>query len=295
MSNLKILHLFQWDCDSIINSLEEIKEAGWDAILTNPVQPSKENSDLWFMNYQVTSLSVGNKYFNKDSLKLLCDKAHELGIKIYVDVIITHFGNKGGGEDRFTPHELIDEKLINNTYIWRNKKDIDYNSRYSMTHDCNGLASVDVSNYDYQDMVIEFFNGLIDLGIDGMRIDSAKMVAFPYEFNEGNMFFERVINSLKKEIFIFGETIFTNADLLKQYQKYISPLTNFSGECYNVDKSKLVVFFEDHDFYLDETLKCTASMSESEIITNYKYLLRDFDNVLYYPRPFSDSWKYANK
>lgn len=291
--NQKILHLFQWDCDSILNNLQEIKNSGWTAILTNPVQPSKENTDLWYMNYQITGLKIGNKYFNEESLKELCTKAHEIGLKIYVDVIITHYGNKGGhGLDRYTPHELVDNELKNNPYIWRNKKDINYNDRYSITHDCNGLASIDVSNYDYQDLVINFFNKLIDLGVDGFRIDSAKMIALPHEFNENNMFFERVINGLnKKDVFVFGETIFTNADLLKQYQKYISPLSNFSGDCYEVDKNKLVVFFEDHDFYLDEELRCTGRMPESEIIVNYKYLLSGFNNVLYYPRPFSDSWK----
>ena len=51
-------------------------------------------------------------------------------------------------------------------------------------------CSINTDNYDYQDLVIEFLNRLIELGVNGLRIDSAKMIGLPEEY--GDNFFIRV-------------------------------------------------------------------------------------------------------
>lgn len=291
MSN-RILHLFQWNLRDIINNLKYIKESKWDSILINPIQPNKEPNGDWYMNYQIINLSIGNHVGTKEDLIELCNKAHKLGLNIYIDTVITHYANKDGGKGKFIPHELVDKELVNNKYFWREKKSIDYNSRWSITHNCNDLASIDVSNYDYQDLVINFYNELIDCGVDGLRIDSAKMISLPEE--DSNNFFPRVINGLKKDIFVFGEVIHESQGLLNMYQKHISVLTNLSNEAYNIDRNKEIVFVESHDSYKDNTIGYTKRLSEEQILENYKYLTKDFPNTLFYCRPFSEVWRYAN-
>ena len=124
----RVLHLPDDKILDIVNKLPQIKKQGFTAILTSALQPSKEEWNVdWHMRYQVNSIygkDIGNLMGSKDDLKLLCNKAHEIGLNVYVDVVFTHFGNKGGmGLDELTPHESVDEILRNNPYYWKNKKE----------------------------------------------------------------------------------------------------------------------------------------------------------------------------
>lgn len=230
---------------------------------------------------------------DRDKLIELCEKAHSIGINIYVDVIVTHFGNAGGGDKSFTPHETVAKEFVNNKFIWREKKGIDYNSRYSITHHCNGLAAVRLDNHDYQNSVISFFNELIDCGVDGLRLDSAKMIATPEEnFGENkNEFFTRVIGGLKKSIEIFGEVLFESKENIDRYEKYINILTEFGNESYNINKEKTILFIESHDTFNDIQIGYTSAWSDETIVNNYAFLVKDFGRTLFYARPYNNTWK----
>jgi alpha-amylase len=289
----KILHLFQWNISSIIDNLDNIKNSGWTSILTSPVQPSKEeDSQAWYMRYQILSLTIGNRYGTKEQLKELCNKAHEKDLKVYTDIIITHYANAGGGEKSLTIHKNVDKKLVNNPYFWREKKYINYNDRYSITHHCNSLPAVKTENFDYQDLVINFINELIDCGIDGVRLDSAKMIATPEEYfgEDRNLFFSRVLGSIKKPLHVFGEVIFEKKELIEKYQKYIDILTEFSNSSYSLKRDKLILFLESHDTYNDQLVGYTSNWNMDKIINEYEFLVRDFNKVLFYSRPFDNSW-----
>lgn len=290
----KILHLFMWSISAIIENLEDIKNSGWTSILITVVQPSKEeSSDAWYMRYQVKGLSIGNRYGTKEQLTELCRRAHEMGLNVYVDIVVTHYGNKSKQEE-LTAHEDVDKDLTNNPYFWREKRYIDYDSRYSITHHCNGLAAVRTDNYDYQDLVIDFLNGLIDCGVDGVRIDSAKMIALPEEdFGESkNEFFERVLRKIKKPIYMFGEVIFEKKGLIDMYEKYIDVLTEFNvNNSYRLNKEKTILFIESHDTFNDEHIGYTSKWSTDTIVNNYRYLVKDFNNILFYSRPNENEWK----
>lgn len=292
MCKEKILHCFQWKISDIISNLINIKNSGWTSILISPVQQSKEeDSNAWYMLYQVTGLTIGNKYGDINDIVLLCQKAHELGLKVYTDIIVTHFGNKSKEEELIT-HDKVDKDLVNNPYFWREKRYIDYNSRYSITHHCNSLPAIETSNFDYQDLVIDFINNLIDCGIDGVRLDSAKMIATPDEdFRESrNMFFARVLGGIKMPIYVFGEVIFEKKQMIDLYEKYIDVLTEFSNNSYDLNKNKTIFFIESHDTYNDTDIGYTCNWDIDKIIENYKHLVNSFDKVLFYTRPMTDDW-----
>lgn len=287
----KILHLFMWRIEDIIKNLDKIKSSGWTAILITPVQPSKEEwNNLWYMRYQVTGLSIGNRYGTKEELQELCYRAHMKGIKIYVDVIITHYANAGGGDKQLEIHERVDINLVNNPFFWRERKCINYDDRYSVTHHCNMLPAVRTDNFQYQNLVINFFNELIDVGVDGIRIDSAKMIATPGEFGENNLFFKRVFEEIKKPLYAFGEVIFESKELIEKYQKYIDVLTEFNKDSYSLNKDKMIVFIESHDSFLDDLVGYTSDWKNEKILNNYQFLAKDFQKVLFYVRPMDNTW-----
>ena len=298
----RVLHLPDDKILDIVDKLPQIKKQGFTAILTSALQPSKEEWNVdWHMRYQVNSIygkDIGNLMGSKDDLKLLCNKAHEIGLNIYVDVVFTHFGNKGGmGLDELTPHESVDEALRNNPYYWKNKNGINYNDRYSITHDCNNLATLRLDNFDLQDIIIDLVNAYIDLGVDGIRIDSCKLISCPHEYFKNecrNMFFERFKKGLKKDIVLFGEVINENKEIIEMYQNDadIDVLSNISYDLYNVDRNKVYAFYESHDTFLnDGSMGYTKRLSIDEVIKNYKYACKDFPKTVFYNRAKTDMWK----
>lgn len=279
-----ILHLFNWKLKDIIPQLQKIKESGYTAIQISPIQPCK-NGDEWWKLYQIFGFRIGNKIGSKEELKELCKRANEIDLKIITDIVINHVAGKDNGE--LIPYKEVDKELVNNKYFWKENKLIHkWNDRFEVINYCCGLPSLRLNNYDLQNIVIKFMNELIDLGVSGFRIDSAKNIALP---EEGSDFWIRVFNNLKRksELFNYAEVIFENKELINKYSEYINVLTNSIGS----DKRKLITFFMSHDTELE--FKCTNKMNDNMIIQEWNYLLSNNreSHMLFYARPFSDLWK----
>ena len=160
------------------------------------------------------------------------------------DIIITHYANTNQ-YGSLNIHKNVNFNLRNNPFIWRDRKLIDYTNRWSITHHCNGLPSVRMDNYEYQELVFNFMNELIDCGVDGFRIDSCKMIQLPEEFNENNLFFKNLNSALKKKSILIGELIFENKDLIKAYNDYgIMNLTEINRDEWNYNQDMYIPFVE---------------------------------------------------
>ena len=55
-------------------------------------------------------------------------------------------------------------------------------------------------------------------------------------------------------------------------------------------------FMRNWDSFLnDDRSGYTKRLSKEQILINWKYLIKDFPNTIFYTRPFDNSWMYANK
>ena len=132
----------------------------------------------------------------------------------------------------------------------------------------------------------------ISCGVNGFRFDAAKNIGLPHE---GVNFWPRVLYLLNKmNVFIYGEIIFENQDILGHYSKFMNLLTN----SYYHNYDQVVSFIESHDTYLD--FGYTKNKSEDTINNEYIDLAREYQHTLYYSRPHSNAWKsdkvrFANK
>ena len=290
MENVKILHLFQWNIKDIINVLNEVKEQGFTAVLITSVQPFKNENEIdkWYWVYQPLALKIGNRFGTKEDLKELCSKANEIGLKVYVDVIVTHFASSN---NPMQLHEDVDKELSTNENFWKERKPIrdwEWEDRWKVTNLCHGMPCTRTDNFDYQDLVIKFLNELIECGVNGFRFDSGKSISLSEE--DGNMFFDRVLDNLnhKDELDVFAEVIFVNKDLADLYTKHINILTN----SFVSDKTKAIVYVESHDSYLDKKIGVTRHMSSDMVVNEYEVLFKaGFVNTMFYARPFDDTWK----
>lgn len=282
---MRILHLFNWNLNNVIEELEEIKGQGFDAVQINPLQPIREDhSGKWWMSYQPIGFRIGNEYGTKDDLIRLCDLAEDYDLKIIADVIINHMAEDGRGV--LNPADNVDPILKNNSEYWKELRPIyNWGDRFEVTHYCLGLPGLNVDNKDIQFMIANYLNELIDCGVGGFRFDAAKCIALP---SEGCYFWPNVLNNLKSpDLFNYGEVIFAGNELIDDYSKYMNVLTN-TGWSYRA-KDKLVTFVENHDSFLE--FGYTKMKSGDDINTEYLGLAQDYDNTIYYARPYDESWK----
>lgn len=288
---MRVEDFLEWKWSDIENVLPEIKESKTDVIQISPVQPCKADLEYkWYFLFQPFGFTIGNCKGTKEELKSLCSKAKDLGIKVSVNLIINHTASDDNNCS--IPHKYVDDELKNNRFIWKYQKMIeDWEDRYECVNYCNGLPALELGNHDLQEIIFNFINELIEIGVSAFRIDAAKHIKLPCE---GSDFFERLSDKFK-DILLYGETIFCNKELLQEYQKYILTLNNLSNEAYNIDRDKEIVFVESHDSFLDSDIGYTRKLSEQQVLENYNYLKKDFPNTIHYNRPFSNAWKYANR
>ena len=280
---MRVLQLPCWEVKKIIENLDNIKDCGFDAIQIVSVNPCKEELGL-FGHYQIYDLVIGNYLYTEDNLKELCSKAHEKGLKVIVDSIFTHFANENK-MNSLEPNENVNKRFTENPWFWREKKQINYDDRISVISHCNGLAAIRTENWDYQDIAIDYIDHLTeDIGVDGLRLDSMKMIGLPEE--NGNMFLTRVFESIaKSDLIVYGEIIYEKKELLKKYQKYVNVLVNLSADAYEIDRNKEFVFFESHDSYHEGSkIGWSYRLNDDQIIENYGYLCKDFPNTVFYLR-----------
>lgn len=283
---MRIIHLFNWTLKDISYSLDKVASQKFDAIQINPLQPLKEDGyKEWWMSYQPCGFRIGNVYGNKEDLIELCDKASDYNIKIIADVICNHMAESSTGH--LEPHEKVDSVIRDNPNFWKERKTVqNWDDRSEVINYCMGLPSLNLSNHDLQDIIINFLNELIDCGVMGFRFDAAKSIALP---EEGNDFWSRVIYLLKKYgLFLYGEVIFADQNLIDAYSKYMNVLTNYSGN----DINRLVKYVENHDTYLsNDNLGYTKGISSEEIVRQYACLNQFYPNTLFYARPYDDIWQ----
>ena len=253
----------------------------------NPIQPLKEDGlKEWWMSYQPIAFKIGNFFGTKEELKLFCDECKKVGLLPISDVVINHMG--ASLEDNLTPHQKVDPELRNRLDFWKPKERVqDWKNRYEVVNRCMDLPGLNVYNPMLQDKIVDFLNELIDCGIEGFRFDAAKSIGLP---SEGYNFWPELIYRLKKYgLFLYGEVIFEeNQRVLDEYAKYMHVLGNYDTS----DRSQMVKYIETHDTYLsDGELGYTKRMSDREILDIYKSLVSQYENTLFYIRPWNDTWK----
>ena len=282
-STLRILQCLNWNLNDIRENASLIREQGFNAVQVGALQPLKEDSyEHWWLSYQPCSFDIGNVYGSKEEFIQLCDKLHENDLLVFPDVICTHVA--GANDGSLNPHEKVDPKLVNNSYFWREFRQIsNWDSRFQVVNYCAGLPSFDLHNWDLQNYIIDFLNEFISCGADGFRFDSAKSIATP---REGCDFFPRVLGSLKSDkLYNYGEVIFADEELISLYVDYLDVLTN----TWSRQRKNVVAFSESHDSYYG--LGYTRNKGSKEITHDYAYVAQNYPKTIYFARPFDNEWQ----
>ncbi len=301
-----ILHCFNWSISDITASIPEIAEAGFTSVQTSPLQPH-DGQGIWYWLYQPLGFSLGNDLGSAEDLKALCNKAHEYGVKVIVDVVANHLaGWADGRRNANVDGSLAADEFYHNTQYNTSANNVDWGNRWQVTH-CNiGMPDLNSEHATVQAKVAGLVNDLKGCGVDGIRWDAAKHISLP---SEDCNFWPAVTSA---GLFNYGEILDgpTNSggdNLMVEYTKYIGVTDdNYSGEITGairdgkvtqntgkwanrgVNPKNIVYWPESHDTYCNDGW--TNGLSEDVMDRAYAVTAaRGQSQTLYLSRPFEKS------
>ena len=320
------LHCWNWSFKEIEENMAKIADMGFTAIQTSPVQPLKEATTdatdtvggVWWVYYQPVDFKItdgaGNALGTKADLESMIKTAHQYGVKVIVDVVANHLGNKTGNDLA----DAIPEYLRQDDY-WHDitVNTTDYNNRYDVTQHCmGGLPDLNTANDDIQGYVLDFLKECVDIGVDGFRFDAAKHIETPKDnASFASDFWPTVVGGAEsyakekysKDLYIYGELLDEIKGLsLSAYTQYMAITDNSWGNSlrnavasgnaalkagYNkaVNSNVLVLWAESHDtFATDNASQSSAGVSQENINKTWALVAARADAMgLYLARPES--------
>ena len=316
-----ILHAWQWSFNNIKDNMKQIAEAGYTSIQTSVIQQSKEGTkgktnSVWWVYYQPAQFCIddtGNSALgNKAEFAAMCAEAHKYGIHVIVDVVANHLAN----QSKYDISSAVPSDIRNDSSCWHSDgfTEIDYNSRYSITHgSMGGLPDLNTESSKIQNYVITYLKECIDAGADGFRFDAAKHISVPSEGSEYT-FWPNVINAAKSyytdhgyydALYCYGEVLggLSGSATVADYNRYMAVTDDSTGN--NIRKNinngaaaaaatpsydkgvsadNLVLWAESHDTYSGDE-KISTNISTSVINKTWALVAsRNKASALYFAR-----------
>ena len=317
-----ILHAWNWSMKAIKDNMAAIKEAGYTAVQTSPMQTQKDYysssswKDQWWKLYQPFGFDIAtsnNAIGTKDDLIEMCKEAEKYGIKVIVDVVANHLA--GDNTSKFSPKVKDYEPEIYNQNLIHN---IGYSNDSSIQSVVQGtigdFPDLKTESSVVQQEVLKLLKDYIDCGVDGFRFDAAKHIETPDDGMYASQFWPTVLNGASSyasskgldEPYYYGEILYTPGPgrSYKSYTKYMSITDNKTSKDvrdavvsknaewaanYNYATgeaaSKLVLWAESHDTYSNSEQEST-NVSDSNITKAYAIVASRADATsLYFARP----------
>ncbi len=251
----KIIQAWNWSYANIEKNLEKLAEQGFTTIQVSPPNELKMPTkgvkvcepaidgiapNGWWMFYQPAGFqlneSTDNALGTKAEFVQMCDKAHELGLKIIVDAVINHMGTDDDHIGKYTntstdpmdhvnpraaefEPELLAAKAFHDPWVDMTYKEnywdgwSDYDIEEDLTQHCtSGLPDLATETKLVQDTIYEYFVELVEAGADGFRFDAAKHIETSHDTYFASNFWENTLLKLRenypdKECYAYGEIL----------------------------------------------------------------------------------------
>jgi len=296
-----ILHAFGWSFNTIKEKLPEIRNAGYTAVQTSPIQEcfvgdnGNRRFGNWVFGYQPVSQNIGNYIVGTENeFKSLCSEARKYGIKIIVDAVLNHMTtdiNNCVGEWK-DPKWYHEPRGIDN-----------WGDRYHVTQrDLVGLRDINTQNPEYYQRVLSMLKRIVNDGASGFRYDTAKHIELPDDPDYGSEFWPTVLDNGSE--FQYGELLQDETSRDQDYARYmritasnygkniisavdsndfsVNRVLQYDG---NVKPSKLVTWVESHDNYANDD-KFSVYLTNDKIKLAWALLAaRKSTTPLFFSRP----------
>lgn len=190
------------DLLGIMEKLDYIKSLGFTAIWITPVV---DNQSGGYHGYWATDFYAVDEHLGTmDDLKALVDKAHGMGIKVIMDLVINHTGSL---------HPYVYDKP---EWFHRRASIDDWNNQSQVENGwLAGLPDFDQSNPEVMAYLIDMAKFWIrETGIDGFRLDTVKHVQKEYL-----LAFTEAIKQEYPDFYLIGEIFDGRAPFIESYSQ----------------------------------------------------------------------------
>lgn len=181
------VQLFEWTWRDIARECKtNLGPNGFSAVQVSPPHEHLIWKDSpWWERYQVVSYDINSRSGNLEEFKSMIKECAEVGIDIYVDVIINHmagmhegYGFSGNFFNQYNYNGIYNYNDFH--HCGRNGNDDikNYSDLYELQHcELVNLADLNTSSNKVQNTLATYMNKLLSYGAKGFRLDAAKHVS----------------------------------------------------------------------------------------------------------------------
>ncbi|MGX6989653.1 glycoside hydrolase family 13 protein [Leuconostoc fallax] len=187
------------DIAGITQRLDYIKTLGANVIWLNPIyaSPNKDNG------YDISDYdSINPEFGTMTEFKTLLDKAHQLGIKIIMDLVVNHTSDQ---HDWFIESRQSKNSDKRDFYIWRDPVDghepnnwgsyfsgsawkfDEATGQYYLHLFVDEQPDLNWESQRVRDTIFDMMNRWVDRGIDGFRMDVISLISKPDGLPDGHI------------------------------------------------------------------------------------------------------------
>lgn len=225
-----IVNLFEWTFNDIATECESfLAPYNYSAVLVSPVfehaiikNPDwDERADRpWYERYQPVSFKIDSRSGDKKDFKQMVRRCNDVGVRVIVDVVINHMtssiSGRGSAGSRFDgatftyPDVGFDQSSFHDKIACptKNLQIEDVNDLVQIKNcEILGKHDLDHSNPTVFAQIVKALQKLLDWGVAGFKIDSAKYI-WPNHLDK--IFNQLLLNS---DIFKLNESLFVINDV----------------------------------------------------------------------------------
>lgn len=184
---------FKKNLRGVIDKLDYLKELGINGLYLNPIYYAHSYHKYDVIDYMQVDPELGTE---KD-FKELCDKAHDLGMKVMLDISFTHCSD----ENEMFKDAIEKRKQSEYWPMFKIEEDKQGHLRYEMFGMIRSMPKFETENFKTADYFInKVVKKWMELGVDAWRLDVAN------EISDGMLLrLNNYIHNYKEETYIVGE------------------------------------------------------------------------------------------
>jgi len=214
------VHLFEWSWTDIAQECEDwLGPKGFEAIQISP--PMEHiTGDEWWTRYQPVSYILTSRSGNQEEMQDMIDRCAAVGVSIYADAVFNQMAYGSGTGIAGTSFTSRNFKDYPPSSFHHNTNDLysncGVNNYYSMSNvqqcDLEGLPDLNSEDSSVQQIIANYINTMIGMGVTGIRIDAAK--------HQNNISLSQIVARMN-DPYVFQEVIYGSGEAV-QPSMYVS-------------------------------------------------------------------------
>ena len=221
------------DLRGATEKLDYVRDMGFTGIWLMPIMPSPS-----YHKYDVTDYyNIDPAYGTLEDFQAFLDKAHSLGIKVILDLVVNHTSNQ---HPWFQDAKTGEDAQYREYYNFQSESASGYQKIGSGYYECRFVSTMPDLNLDspaVRDEIVNIMAFWLDMGVDGFRLDA--VTSYYTGQNAKNIEFLSWLNGeakrIKPDCYIIGECWSDESTIVNYYTSGIDsffcfPLSTGSGK-----------------------------------------------------------------